>query len=516
MTPTAETKLARVFAGLLPLNVAVQAVSFAAWVAFAHVLGTGTATDAYLLGLSVPVLVYGVLLTAIRVGAIPGLTDKIAEGDVAGQRAANELLAATGVVSAALGIIASAVAVAAAPFVLRSDPNLLWTTRLIIVELTPLAVLGATAGVLGAILAVRKRFAPAVAVMVFDPLFRLCFVVAWGRSLGVQALILANLLGAAATVAVLWAMVRRTGIPLKLVRPARTAFVLSVIRVSAPLLISASVLLVNPIVDRAMAGGLKAGSITALELGLRLVPTGLIVTLLIAPLAATWSARKAYGGLPAVQESLRHALSVAAIVLPPLAVLGIILRHELVTLAYDGGAFSPDAASETSAVCAMSMIGMPAMVLSVIFSTLFIVQRETLVPMKIGFANVGLNVGLNFAFRPVLGVAGIALSTSLTLVILNVAQARAARRRWGSFLPPAAVTSLIGLAGCLVVMTIAAEALMRQLPSEASRLQALTVVAVVGGVGLLVYAAGLFLGRRLIARASWRFVHLRSRLETRA
>lgn len=111
----AEVKLGRVFAGLFPLNVAVQAVSFAAWVAFAHVLGAGTATDAYLLGLSVPVLVYGLLLTAIRVGAIPGLTDKVAEGNAAGQRAANELLAATVAVSSALGIVASAVAVAAAP-----------------------------------------------------------------------------------------------------------------------------------------------------------------------------------------------------------------------------------------------------------------------------------------------------------------------------------------------------------------------------------------------------------------
>jgi putative peptidoglycan lipid II flippase len=515
MTPTAETKLARVFAGLLPLNIAVQAVSFAAWVAFAHVLGAGTKTDAYLLGLSVPVLVYGLLLTAIRVGAIPGLTEKIAEGDVAGHRAANDLYAAVVAVSAVLGVVASGLAVAGAPFVLRSDSDLLWTTRLTILELTPLAVLGAMTGVLSAILAVRRRFAPAVAVMVFDPIFRLCFVLAWGPSIGVQAVILGNLLGAGAAVAFLWWIVRRTGIPLKLVRPARTAFVLSVVRVSAPLVISASVLLVNPIVDRTMAGGLKAGSVTGLELGLRLVPTGVIVTLLISPLVATWSARKASGGFPAVRKSLGHALSVTAIVIPPLAVLGIILRHELVTVAYNGGAFSAEAASATSAVCGMSMIGMPAMILSVIFSTLFIVQRETLVPMKIGFANVVLNVGLNFAFRPLFGVAGIALSTSLTLVILNVAQATAARRRWGRLLPQSAATSLVGLAVCLVMMAIAAEVVLRQLPSGTSRLGASAVVAVVGVVGLVVYTSVLLVGRRFVTRAPWPAVHLRSRLETR-
>jgi putative peptidoglycan lipid II flippase len=312
-------------------------------------------------------------------------------------------------------------------------------------------------------------------------------------------------------------MVRRAGIPLKLVRPARTPFVLSVVRVSAPLLISASVLLVNPIVDRTMAGGLKAGSITGLELGIRLVPTGLFVALLVAPLTATWSARKAQGGLPAVHESMRQAFSVAATVLPPLVALGILLRHEVVTLAYHGGAYSSHAASQTSAVFGMSMLGLPAMVISVLFSTLFIVQRETLIPMKIGFANVVLNVGLNFVFRPLFGVAGIALSTSLTYGILNVVQATTARRRWGSFVRPSAAVALIRIACSVVVATVVAEVLRQLLSFGDSRLHALIVVAVVGCGGLLVYASTLFLvGRHLIARAPWPFVHLRSRLETRA
>src|SRR5713226_7181705 len=130
LVTTAETKLTRVFAGLFPLNIAVQAVSFAAWVVFAHVLGASTATDGYLLGLSVPVLVYGILLAAIRVGAIPGLTEEAARGDADGAQAANELVAAAIAASAALALIVTVLAVAAAPLVLRSDARLLWDTRL--------------------------------------------------------------------------------------------------------------------------------------------------------------------------------------------------------------------------------------------------------------------------------------------------------------------------------------------------------------------------------------------------
>jgi putative peptidoglycan lipid II flippase len=511
-TARTEINLARVFAGTLPLNVGVQALSFVAWASFAHVLGASTETDAYLLGLSVPALAYGIMLTAIRVGVIPGLTEEVARDDAAGGRAANELFAAAIFASAAVGLVLTAIAVAAAPLVLRSDPNLIFRTRLTIVELSPLAVLGATTGVLSAILAVRKSFAPAVAVLALDPLFRIGLVLSLGQQIGVQSVIIANLAGASAAVGVLWLTVRRHGIPLTLIRPAPTPFVRSVIGVSAPLLISASVLTVNPIIDRTMAVDVSAGAVTALDLGMRLVPGGLFVALVVAPLTATWAARKTSGGWPAIQKSLQRALTTAAIVILPLVVIGFILRHQAVAFVYHGGAYSEHAAAETTAVFGMSLLGLPAQVLSVILSTLFIVQRETIVPMKIGFANVVLNVALNFVLRPLFGVAGIALSTTLTYAILNVAQVTAARRRWGSFLSGPIAIPLIGLIGALTLGGLATTGVLQLLPSGGSRIQALIALLVAGAAGLAVYAAAIIVGRATTGNGT-RPLFLRSRLE---
>ena len=514
MISASDTKLGRVFAGLFPINLAVQAVSFAAWIAFAHVLGATTQTDAYVLGLSVPLLVYGILMSAIRVGAIPGLTEEVARSDADGGRAANELVAAAVTASTVLALAVTAIAVAAAPLVLRNDPSLLSHTRLTMIELSPLAVFGATTGVLGAILAVRKSFAPAAAVMVFDPLFRTCFTLVWGASLGIQALIVANLIGSGLAVVVLWVLVRRSGIPLKLVRPVRTRFVRAVIGVSAPLMIASSVLQVNPIVDRTMAGSLGAGSVTGLELGSRLVPTGLFIALVAAPLVATWSARKLAAGWPAIQTSMHHALTTAAMIVLPIVVIGIILRQEAVTLAFHGGAYSAHAASQTTAVFAMCLLGLPPSVLSVILSTLFIVQKETKVPMTLGFVNVGLNIGLNFALRPGLGVAGIALSTTLTYAILNVLQATAAYRRWGSFVPSAVARSLIAVVVSVALAGAVAELLLQRVPSATSRIEALFVVVGVGGAAALVYCGLLLVARRFVSPGRSAVADLRSGLET--
>src|SRR5439155_820209 len=57
-------------------------------------------------------------------------------------------------------------------------------------------------------------------------------------------------------------------------------------------------------------------------------------------------------------------------------------------------------------------------------------RGDSVLPMKIGIANVLLNVGLNLALRPVLGVAGIALSTTLTFMLLVGVSALVAQRRW--------------------------------------------------------------------------------------
>jgi putative peptidoglycan lipid II flippase len=217
---------------------------------------------------------------------------------------------------------------------------------------------------------------------------------------------------------------------------------------------------------------------------------------------ATWSARKVEGGWPAIQESMRKALLSAAVIVLPLVAIGIVLRDQLVTLAFQGGAYSNQDVSDTSAVFGAALAGLPFIVLSLIFSVLFVVQKETIVPMKLGFLNVTLNLGLNLVFRPLFGVAGIALSTSLTYAIINVAQASAARRRWGSFLPKSGMTSVAGVIGAVVLASAAAELLLLQLPSTDTRLEAVPVIAAVGGAGLLTYAAALLVGRRVLLETS--------------
>jgi putative peptidoglycan lipid II flippase len=495
-----QRSLGHIMTSVASVSLAVQVCSFASSVALARVLGASVETDAYYLGLSIPALTYGVFIGALRTGAIPALTNVVSSRGVAAlERSASEVLSGVLVTSVALTVLVTGVVEVALP--LFAGGRLLDLTRVILLELAPYAVLGAMTGVLSAVLAVRGTFAIPVAALALEPITKVILIVAFGHEIGVQALVLGNLVGGSLTVALLWHVVRRKHVSLRVVRRFDTPFVRTTAFLCIPLVASSSILLVNPVVDRTMASGFGHGSITALELGLRLflVPAGLMTGLLIAPMTATWAARKAEGGWPSLQGSVTRALTLAAAVLPPIVVLGIVLRHQLVALLFQGGAYPTGALHQTTAVFGMILLALPAQMAIVVFSTLFIVQKDTVFPLKVACLNVVLNIALNFALRPIFGVAGIALSTSLTYTLLLVVYAVGARRRWGVLYEGDLLPVIVRVVVSVAVMVSAAMLLIAALPTAGSRPVALLVVVVVATIGMIIHAAVLMLGRDPLA-----------------
>lgn len=481
--------LRRVLVGLAPISFAVQACSFVSSIALTRVLGASAGTDAYYLGLSVPVASYAILMTAVRLGAIPALTE--CDGSASPMpfaRAASDVFSATLAASLLMTVVVTAIAEVVIPLAVGGQTGA--TSRLVMLELAPLGVLGAATGALGAILAVRRVFIPTVAVLLIEPVLKTVLTVALGHRIGINALIIGNVVGSTCAAGVLWLKLRSLGIQLHVRLHFDTTFVRGVVAVSAPLVVSQSFLQTNPIVDRTMAGSLGAGSVTALEIGLRicLVPAALVTGLMISPITATWADRRLRHGWPALRTSLARATVAIAMFTPPLVVLGLVLRHEIVGFVYQGGAYSSHALAETSRVFAMTVIALPAQLLAVVISTLFIVEKATVFPMIVGIANVVLNVALNFALRPSLGVGGIALSTTVTIVLLTIVYVVAAQRRWNALQLRPHIWPISVSLGSTCVVAVVAILVLRMLPEASSRSTSLLAIAVVGGIGLGLHA----------------------------
>jgi putative peptidoglycan lipid II flippase len=479
--------LTRAVATLAPVNMVVQVLSFGSSIALATQLGAGTGTDAYYLALSVAAIANGILLVAVQSGAIPVLTP-YAKTDAGFARGCNELVSATLVGGTLISLIVTAVMMVILPLAAGGSARLQLLTREFMLELLPFAVTGAVQGALGAILAVRGRFVVTSFVLVFEPILKSILVLLFHRQLGAQALVIGNVAGNLLAIIVLWGILRSDGVPLHLVSFRSSPIIGGLVRLSAPLVVSTSVLQVNPLIDRATAASLGAGDVTVLSLGIRFytAPTALLTTSLLLPLTATWSARLAAHGWDAVVRSFLRAVLLVVLVLPPIVVVGFVLRHEIVDIAYRSQAYTPDAVSNTADVLGMLLLGLIPQVLIIPLSTLFVIRRDGVFPMKVGIANVVLNAVLDIVLRDPFGVAGIALGTTLTHTILCAAYLREAERRWGSLHLRSLVRPLtVSLASALVLCVLAAWILGLS-PSGHSRTQEFAVaIAAVGAAAVI-------------------------------
>ncbi len=472
------------------LTLLAQVFGFVSSVVIARVLGATHSTDAYFLGLSVPFFVSSVFLTAIRAGAIPALTDEAARDQAAFRRASSELVSITLISTLVLSALATALAAGLLPLTV-GDARLVGPAQLDALALTPLGVSAAMVSALAAILAVRNRFGAAALVVAIDPILRIALLVVFGSALGTKALVIANDVGNGLAVAVMWLLVVREGVPLRLRWPVRSEFVRRSVTVTAPIVICAAAVGSNPVIDRAMSGKLGAGSITALELGFRLfgIPLTLIGATMVGPLTATWSARNAAGGWPALRDSVNRGIETFTMIVPPLLVLGIVLRHQLVAVIYHGGGYSAHATDQTAAVLAMSELGAPAMLLGIAFGTLYVVQGRTKFVLMTGLINFALNAILDFVLRTPLGVAGIALATSVTYTTVLGVYILGTRRRWPGVKVPFSGTKGLRTVLAAGAMTVATLALTSAFSASANRLELAGEVVVVSMIGLVIYVA---------------------------
>lgn len=457
--PTERGGLAPALARVAPATLIVTLLGFGSSVVVARRLGATTMTDAYYLAFSVATFGYLVLLAALRQGAIPKLTEATrAEPQDSFSLGCSELLSATIVTASIISVVVTGIMLALMPAVAGGPEHLVGPTRQYLVELVPYAVSGAMEGTLAAILAVTGMFALPALLVGSEALLK-GLLVLLVPELGAQALVLGSLVGNLAAVLVLWELVRHRGVSLRLVGFRRSPLVRSVLALAGPLAVGQTVLQVNPLIDRAAAAGLGSGDVTAFELGMRLygAPAGLVAAILIAPLAATWSAQLATDGWPAVRRSYSGVVRIVIIVVPPLAITGFLVRHDIVAFVYQSHAYTALAVSRTADVVGLLFFCLTPAILIVPLATIFVIRGDSIFPMKVALANAVLNASLDVALRVPFGLAGIAASTALTYAILCAVYFFEARRRWGALglraaLRPAAVSgaSCVAIVACCV------------------------------------------------------------------
>ncbi len=406
-------------------------------------VGTSANLDALLVALIAPTIAASLLSGSAQAALVPAMLELNAS---AGRRAARHLAgwALTGIV--AMGTVAAVlIVVLEQPAIAIGGPGLSDASRLVaatfLPALLPLIVFAPLGTLLAGVCQVDGMFRAIAASWVAGPIVALLVTVAaWSRA-GVGALALATSMDAVATAVVLVILLVRAGkLPLPGSGVPRDAIV-RFVRHAAPLAAGSSVLQLNLLTDRAVASVLSTGAVSALRYGERIIRTPISVlqpawATTIYPAVAGTVAMAGEGLVgPTVSEALRYVIAIFV----PLSVATAALAPVVVAFAFERGAFGVSAAAATAGV----VTGFAPLVLLWLVQPILVAahnaRRRGGLLGRVAVLNAALNLLLNIAFGLVLGVAGVALSTSITALLLVTVLSRRLRDLEPDFDLPAVV-----------------------------------------------------------------------------
>lgn len=448
-------------------------------VVIAAVYGAGPELDAYFVALGLANILLGLFGTSLTRASTPVLAREAKdEQRCAGHRTFDVVLTLSvvviGVLSVVLGLAAAPIAQVLAPGLgPEASGTLVLLTRIVLVT----TVLVAATDLLVSLAQAHGVFRWGALQGVPFNLVMIAAAGFFGPRYGIVALAIGFVVGSLARLALqVWAATRHRW-PLRARWDLSSPGVHEIGALLPPLVVGQAVLNVNTLVDRAVASTVGDGAVTAIFLGWRLVnlPEMLVVAALVAPL---YPALGAAADDPARMRHLVHrGLTVVLTLLTPVAVVLLVASEEVVGLAFGRGAFDADAVRLTALAMVCFVPALLALACRQVLVSACYAVGDTRGPVAIGVVAMVVNVVGTLTLARVWGVAGIAVATSLSMVVAVLLIARLAHVRH-RLLPARDAGLLVVRAGAAGLVSAGATALAVQSLAPAPAWQVLVIAAV--------------------------------------
>ncbi|PSB04854.1 murein biosynthesis integral membrane protein MurJ [Merismopedia glauca] len=413
----------QIFGAAAIVGVATLIVRLAAFIKeqiVASTFGTTDAIDAFLVALMVPAFVITLVSGSFNAALIPTY---IQLKEKSGKAAAERLLANVVIWNIGLLVLVTVIIVSTAPLYLphlaigfdRAKLNL--TFQLLCV-ISPVILVSGVVTSWSAVLNAGDKFALAALTPIITPLITIALLFL-AKSLGVFSLAVGLVIGALLEGICLALFLTKQGIN---IIPKWSKFDENLRHVSQqyiPMIAGSLLMNTAPIIDQSMAAMLPAGSVAALNYGNRVIalPITLLTTALSTALIPYFSkmvAKQDWGG---IIHTLKHYLLLCLAITIPITVGFFYLSEPITQLIYQRGQFSQKDTLIVAQIQSMYSLQLPFYVCNILVVRLISALQANHILMWSSLLNALINITLNIVLLQVMGIAGIALSTSCMYVI---------------------------------------------------------------------------------------------------
>jgi putative peptidoglycan lipid II flippase len=381
--------------------------------------GTGDQIDSFVMALVVPFFVITVVANSLSTAFIPTYI-KVKQDS---PKAAQQLFAGIMIRAIGLLIIITIVATIAAPLYLPlmasgfSVAKLDLTNRLLW-SVFPIIVLNGIINILGGVMNAGEKFALAALSPVLNPLATIIMLLAF-PGWGIYALAAGAVCGSLIEMIVLGIALHRQGINLRPQWSKSDANLDLVIKEYFPVVVGSFLMCSTNLVDQSMAGMLSPGSVAALGYANRVIalPLTLVTLALGTAVVPYFSQTVAQKDWHKINHTFKYYLRLIFLTMIPLTLLFILASKLIVQLLFERGSFTAENTQLVSQIQILYALQIPFFIASI-----FVVRLINSLGINYYLAwgsaiNLIANIIGNYVFSAWLGVAGLALSTSLVYFV---------------------------------------------------------------------------------------------------
>jgi putative peptidoglycan lipid II flippase len=386
-------------------------------VVVARSFGRSDAVDAFLIAFLLPSVVINIVTSGIGIAAIPVLVARRANGESEQVRKlCSNMLWLVAIVLGGIGLLLAESAPLYLHHLAYSFPwAKLQLTRHLLYFLLGWMVLFGISTVFTAILNAMKSFALPALVPLVTPAMVIVATELAARRWGAYALAAGTLLGAVIECGLLLGAVIRKGIRIAPRWFGNDQALRDLLAQYFPLLVGGILFCSMPLVDQSMAAMLPAGSVSALGYANKVIIgiVGLTVTSLSTAILPYFSQMVLVDDRRGYRRTLRLYSALVLAVSMPATLLLAAFAGPLTRFLFQRGEFTAADSVLVSRVIMFYAFQIPFQILIVLFSRFLAAARRNELLLYGGAISLALDIVLNLLLMRRLGVAGIALSTSI-------------------------------------------------------------------------------------------------------
>jgi len=413
--------LAKAASVVAVLTLVSKLLGFLRETSLAAVFGATAETDAYVLGLAIPYLLFATLSYALTTTFIP-VYSHVSEqqGREAGLRFANSVFWAV-LCIALLFVVAGEVFAEQLVSVVAPglDAPVASLTAYLTRVIFPMMVFQLLSGVAAGILNAENEFRVPTAAELTQNAGIIVSILVFGPRYGIVAVAAGTVAGAAISLALKFPALVRAGFRLAPALDMRDPSLRRMAVLMAPAMLWAGADQVNALIDRMLASSLPEGRVAALSYAyvlMNLAPgiIGVSVSTVVYPTWARLAAREEWARFGAgVVRSLSHVYFLLA----PIAAGALVLREPLVRIVYERGVFDAAATQETAWALLFLSFGIVVFPMYALIVRAFVTLQDTRTPLTLSIVTVAINIALNFLLIGPLEQGGLALANVVAIAI---------------------------------------------------------------------------------------------------